>query len=87
MLPSGKIMGTNNLSRHNSELEVKTHLRRCEGLGIKYRTGIRRSYSNRHEIIELAKVAASAKARYISHIRSEDVSMADAIDEIIQIGR
>jgi N-acyl-D-aspartate/D-glutamate deacylase len=38
-------------------------------------------------VIELAKVAASSKARYISHIRSEDISMADAIDEIIQIGR
>lgn len=44
-------------------------------------------YSNRDEVIELAKVAAEKNARYISHIRSEDITEADAIDEIIQIGR
>ena len=44
-------------------------------------------YSNRHEVIELAKVAAASKKRYISHIRSEDISLADALSEIIQIGR
>lgn len=44
-------------------------------------------YSNRDEVIELAKVAAEKKARYISHIRSEDITEADAIDEIIGIGR
>ncbi|MEO6539229.1 MAG: amidohydrolase family protein, partial [Ferruginibacter sp.] len=36
---------------------------------------------------ELAKVAAQENARYISHIRSEDINMNDAIDEIINIGR
>ena len=44
-------------------------------------------YSNRNEVIELAKTTAAAKGRYISHIRSEDITMADAIDEIITIGR
>lgn len=44
-------------------------------------------YSNRDEVLQLAKVAAAANTRYISHIRSEDVTMADALDEIIQIGK
>jgi N-acyl-D-aspartate/D-glutamate deacylase len=44
-------------------------------------------YSSREEVIALAQVAAANKARYISHIRSEDVTMADALDEIIQIGK
>jgi N-acyl-D-aspartate/D-glutamate deacylase len=44
-------------------------------------------YSSRDEVLQLAKVAADAKTRYISHIRSEDVTLADALDEIIQIGK
>jgi N-acyl-D-amino-acid deacylase len=89
-----KVMGTENLSRpaNNGELEKIKQLLKEElqkgslGLstGLEYEEGF---YSNRNEIIELAKVAAAEKARYISHIRSEDINMADAIDEIIQIGR
>lgn len=44
-------------------------------------------FSNRNEVIELAKVTASAGGRYISHIRSEDIRLDEAIDEIIAIGR
>jgi len=44
-------------------------------------------FSSRNEVIELAKTAASEKARYISHIRSEDIALADALEEIINIGR
>lgn len=44
-------------------------------------------YSSRDEVLQLAQVAANAKTRYISHIRSEDITMADALDEIIQIGK
>lgn len=44
-------------------------------------------YSSRDEVLQLAQVAANAHTRYISHIRSEDVTMADALDEIIQIGK
>lgn len=44
-------------------------------------------YSSRDEVLQLAQVAANANTRYISHIRSEDVTMADALDEIIQIGK
>ena len=44
-------------------------------------------FSSKDEVIQLAKVAAAAKTRYMSHIRSEDIRLQDAIDEIIEIGR
>lgn len=44
-------------------------------------------FSSRKEVLELAKVTATQKGRYISHIRSEDITEADALDEIITIGR
>ncbi|QMW05752.1 serine hydrolase [Spirosoma foliorum] len=44
-------------------------------------------FSNRDEVIQLAQAAADSGGRYISHIRSEDVLIDDAIDEIIEIGR
>ena len=44
-------------------------------------------FSSRHEVLELAKVTASQGGRYISHIRSEDMNMDDAIEEIKDIGR
>ncbi|MEO6347138.1 MAG: D-aminoacylase, partial [Aquaticitalea sp.] len=44
-------------------------------------------YSTRDEVVELAKVAAAKGGRYISHIRSEDMNLQEAIDEIIVIGR
>ena len=52
--------------------------------GLEYDPGI---YSDRAEVLALAKVAAAAGGRYISHIRSEDRWFWDAIDEIITIGR
>ncbi len=89
-----KIMGAPNLSRPatNEELEkiklvLKEELKKGSlGLstGLEYEEAF---YSDRNEVIELAKVTAAEKGRYISHIRSEDISMADAIDEIITIGR
>jgi N-acyl-D-aspartate/D-glutamate deacylase len=89
-----KIMGAKNLGRPatNEELEkikaiLKDELSKGSlGLstGLEYEAGF---YSNRNEVIELAKVTAAAKGRYISHIRSEDINMTEAIDEIIQIGR
>jgi N-acyl-D-amino-acid deacylase len=89
-----KIMGSENLSRPATNLELeKIKLLLQEDLqkgslglstGLEYEEGF---YSNRNEVIELAKVAATEKARYISHIRSEDVNMKDAVDEIISIGR
>jgi len=52
--------------------------------GLEYDPGI---YSDRSEVIALAKVAAQFGGRYISHIRSEDYAFWQAIDEIIAIGR
>src|SRR5206468_12801190 len=39
------------------------------------------------EVVALAQVAASAGGRYISHIRSEDRKLWEAVDELIAIGR
>ena len=52
--------------------------------GLEYDPGI---YSDRSEIIELAKVAAKHGGRYISHMRSEDRFVDASIDEILQIGK
>ena len=52
--------------------------------GLEYDPGI---YADRAEVLALAKVTAAAGGRYISHIRSEDRTFWDAIDEILTIGR
>ena len=44
-------------------------------------------YSTIEEVMSLARVAAKQHARYMSHIRSEDITLDEAIDEIIEIGR
>ena len=54
------------------------------GTGLEYEAAF---YSSRDEVIELAKVAAAKGGRYISHLRSEDMHIEEAIDEIIAIGR
>jgi N-acyl-D-amino-acid deacylase len=52
--------------------------------GLEYDPGI---YSERAELVALAKVASAAGGRYISHVRSEDRWFWEAIDEILAIGR
>ncbi|MBA4055700.1 MAG: serine hydrolase, partial [Marivirga sp.] len=52
--------------------------------GLEYESAF---YSSRDEVIDLAKVAAAKGGRYISHIRSEDIYLNEALDEIIDIGR
>lgn len=52
--------------------------------GLEYESAF---YSNRDEVVELAKVAAAKGGRYISHIRSEDIDLDEALDEIVSIGR
>jgi N-acyl-D-amino-acid deacylase len=52
--------------------------------GLEYDPGI---FSARSEVLDLARAAAAAGGRYISHVRSEDRTFWDAIDEIITIGR
>lgn len=52
--------------------------------GLEYDPGI---YSSKEEVMQLAKAAGRLDGRYISHIRSEDVHLEDAIEEVIAIGR
>jgi N-acyl-D-amino-acid deacylase len=52
--------------------------------GLEYDPGI---YSDRSEIVALARIAAQMGGRYISHIRSEDRALWEAVDEIVAIGR
>lgn len=54
------------------------------GTGLEYEAAF---YSNRDEVVALAKVAAGKGGRYISHIRSEDINLEQSIEEIIEIGR
>lgn len=51
--------------------------------GLEYEEGF---YATRDEVIDLAKIAAAHKGRYISHIRSEDINIERSIEEIIDIG-
>jgi N-acyl-D-amino-acid deacylase len=44
-------------------------------------------YADTQELVELAKVAARYKGRYISHIRSEGGRLLEAVDEVLQIAR
>lgn len=52
--------------------------------GLEYDPGI---YSSPEEVLALARVAANAGGRYASHIRSEDRTFWQALDELIAIGR
>jgi N-acyl-D-aspartate/D-glutamate deacylase len=89
-----EVMGEKNVLRQATQTEVdkmkiilQTELSKGSlGLstGLEYEQAF---YSSREEVLQLAQVAANAHTRYISHIRSEDVTMADALDEIIQIGK
>ena len=88
------VMGAGQLNRPASEAEVekmKTILAdemKKGSLGLS--TGLEYAaayFSNFHEVVELTKVAAAAKGRYISHMRSEDIALNDAIDELLEIGR
>lgn len=52
--------------------------------GLEYDPGL---YSTTAEVIELAQLTAEHGGRYISHMRSEDQRLFEAIDETIEIGR
>lgn len=52
--------------------------------GLEYDPGI---YSTKEEVVNLAKHLKQFGGRYISHMRSEDVGLEDAIEEIINIGK
>jgi N-acyl-D-amino-acid deacylase len=44
-------------------------------------------YASTEELIELCKVAATYRGKYISHIRSEGNNVVEAVDELIRISR
>jgi N-acyl-D-amino-acid deacylase len=87
-------MGEKNLFRNATQVEVDKMKKILASelskgslgmsTGLEYEQAF---YSSRDEVLQLAQVAADAHTSYISHIRSEDVTMADALDEIIQIGK
>ena len=52
--------------------------------GLEYDPGM---YATREEVLELALESALRGGRYMSHIRSEDRDLWEAIDEVIEIGR
>jgi N-acyl-D-amino-acid deacylase len=52
--------------------------------GLEYDPGIN---STKEEVLELARATAARGGRYISHIRSEDRWLWEAVDEVIDIGR
>jgi len=52
--------------------------------GLEYEPAL---YSSTGEVVALAKIAASMGAKYSSHIRSEDVKVTEAFDEVFTIAR
>jgi N-acyl-D-aspartate/D-glutamate deacylase len=87
-------MGENDLYRTATPVEIEkmksilaTELEKGSfGLstGLEYEASF---YSSKQEVIDLAKVTAAHNGLYTSHIRSEDLHMDEAIEEIIEIGR
>ncbi len=89
-----KVMGDSNLHRMATDAEIDSMKKifavemQKGSLGLS--TGLEYAgshFSSRDEVIKLAETAAEYHGRYISHMRSEDVGLADAIDEVINIGR
>ncbi|MFL5581891.1 MAG: amidohydrolase family protein [Gemmatimonadaceae bacterium] len=88
-----RVMG-DDFRRHATPAEVARMREMLEGelragalglsTGLEYDPGI---YSDRGEVLALARATAAAGGRYISHVRSEDRGFWDAVDEIIAIGR
>ena len=88
------VMGEKDLFRTATAIEISSmkeilHREMQKGsfglsTGLEYEEGF---WSSRAEVIALATQAAADKGRYISHIRSEDITLDDAVDEIISIGR
>jgi len=89
-----KIMGENDVFRKSTLEEIAqmkkylaTDLQKGSlGLstGLEYESAF---YSSKEEVLALAQLTAKFKGRYMSHIRSEDIQLNEAIDEIIDIGK
>ena len=87
-------MGAGNLLRAATEAEISAMksdlVREMKAGSLGLSTGLEYEgafYSSPGEVIDLAKTAAAFGGRYISHIRSEDLRMTEAVEEIIEIGR
>jgi N-acyl-D-amino-acid deacylase len=52
--------------------------------GLEYDSGI---HSATEEVVALARIAGEVGGRYISHIRSEDRALFEAVDEALRVGR
>lgn len=88
------VMGENDLYRSATPIEIdkmksilSSELKKgAFGLstGLEYEASF---YSSKQEVIDLALVVAANNGLYTSHIRSEDLHMDEALDEIIEIGR
>lgn len=52
--------------------------------GLEYDPGI---WSNTEEVLSLAKIAGEQYGRYASHLRSEDIYLEEAVEELLTIGR
>jgi len=89
-----EVMGEHDMLRQAKQDEIEKMKIRLEselkrgslGLstGLEYEHAF---YSTKDEVVQLSKTTAGLNGRYISHIRSEDVTMEDALNEIIEIGR
>jgi N-acyl-D-aspartate/D-glutamate deacylase len=87
-------MGENDLYRNATDAEIAqmksilaSELEKGSfGLstGLEYESAF---YSSKQEVIDLAKITAQHNGLYTSHIRSEDLHMDEALEEIIEIGR
>ena len=88
------VMGENNVERQATQTEIEgmkkilmSELQKGSlGLstGLEYEAAF---YSSKDEVLQLTSILKNGNGRYISHIRSEDNAMDEAIDEIIDIGK
>jgi N-acyl-D-amino-acid deacylase len=86
------VVGFDNRPPTAAELDAMRELVRKEmeagalgiGSALIYAPG---NYASTEELIELCKVAAKYKGKYISHMRSEGDKLLEAIDELIRISR
>lgn len=88
------VMGEKELHRQATPAEIKKMTALLEkemqkgSLGLS--TGLEYDgafFSAKEEVVALARMAAKYQGRYTSHIRSEDVHLKEAIEEIIAIGK
>jgi N-acyl-D-amino-acid deacylase len=86
------VLGLDNVQPTQAQMEEMREIVRKEmaagalgiGSSLIYAPAI---YASTDELVELCKVAAQYKGKYISHIRSEGDRLLEAVDELIRIAR